>query len=39
MQDKIALSFAFQEFPDALLRPDAYSNDEAIAVIDARRIR
>jgi hypothetical protein len=34
-----AFSFQFQEFPDALLRTHGYSNDEAIAIIDARRPR
>jgi hypothetical protein len=37
--DNTALSFQFQEFPDALLRTHGYSNEEALAIIDERRPR
>jgi hypothetical protein len=38
-QGGVALSFAFQEFSDVLLRTHGYSDDEALAVIDTRQIR
>lgn len=36
-QGGVSLSFEFQEFSDALLQPQGYTSEEALAIIDGRR--